>query len=153
MDETAWLAADELSAWKGLALMHLQLTATLGRALAADGLSYPDYLVLATLSDHPDGRCRVVELGDELGWEKSRASHHVARMRQRGLVDKQRCPTDHRGAFVVLSDAGRHAIEQAAPGHVAAVRRHFVDLLTPAQIGVIAGVATVVLDHLSSTRD
>ena len=56
MSEITWLGADELAAWKGLALMNLQLSATLGRALAADGLSYPDYLVLTTLSDHEDGR-------------------------------------------------------------------------------------------------
>ncbi|MHB8334751.1 MAG: MarR family winged helix-turn-helix transcriptional regulator [Acidimicrobiales bacterium] len=153
MSEITWLAADELAAWKGLALMNLQLSATLGRALAADGLSYPDYLVLTTLSDHEDGRCRVVELSDELGWEKSRASHHVARMRQRGLVEKQRCPTDQRGAYVVLTDAGRLALDAAAPGHVATVRQNFVDLLTSEQLNAVATISSVVLAHLANDRD
>ena len=153
MSEITWLAADELAAWKGLALMNLQLSATLGRALAADGLSYPDYLVLTTLSDHEDGRCRVVELSDELGWEKSRASHHVARMRERGLVEKQRCPTDQRGAYVVLTDAGRRALDAAAPGHVATVRQNFVDLLTSEQLNAVATISSVVLTHLANARD
>ena len=152
MSEITWLTPDELRAWKGLALMNLQLTATLGRALASDGLSYPDYLVLTTLADHEDGRCRVVELSDELGWEKSRASHHVARMRQRGLVDKQRCPTDQRGAYVVLTDTGRSALDAAAPGHLATVRQNFVDLLTSEQLNTVATVSSVVLAHLANAR-
>ena len=153
MSDTTWLTGEELAAWKGLALMNLQLSATLGRALAAEGLSYPDYLVLASLADHPEGRCRVVELSDELGWEKSRASHHVARMCRRGLVDKQRCPTDQRGAYVVLTDAGRRALVGAAPGHVTSVRENFVDLLTTEQLKVVATVSSVVLAHLASHRD
>lgn len=153
MGEIEWLTPDELLAWRNLALMNLQLTATLGRALAADGLSYPDYLVLTSLADHADGRCRVVELSEELGWEKSRASHHVARMRERGLVEKQRCPTDHRGAYVVLTDAGRHALDAAAPGHVATVRANFVDLLTADQLKSVAAISSTVLNHLASSRD
>ena len=81
----------------------------------------------------------------ELGWEKSRASHHVSRMASRGLVDKQRCDEDRRGAFVAITPAGRTAIEEAAPGHVRAVRELFVDLLTPAQLDALSAIADRVL--------
>ena len=129
--------------------MHLQLTATLSRELAeASGLSYQDYLVLAALTDRPGGRMRAFELGRELGWEKSRLSHHIARMVERGLVRRERCETDQRGAFVVVTKRGRKAIEAAAPGHVEGVRRHFIDLLSPTELEALSTVAGRVLEKL-----
>ncbi len=139
-------------AWRALSLMHRQLIAALGCELATVGLSYPDYSVLAALAERGDGRARVVELGDQLGWEKSRASHHVSRMHERGLVNKERCPTDHRGSYVVLTAEGRRAVERAAPVHARVVRRHFVDLVTPAQLRTVRDVADVVLARLAATR-
>jgi DNA-binding MarR family transcriptional regulator len=148
MPPTRWLNDDERQAWRNLSLMQLQLFALLGRELAADGLSYQDYVVMADLSDHPDGRARLSELGRRLGWEKSRLSHHVTRMEQRGLIEKVRCPTDLRGWFVALTDIGRAAIAAAAPAHVAVVRRHFVDLLTPEQLATLDTIARTVLENL-----
>lgn len=146
--DTRWLTEDENRAWRNLSLMQLQLGAVLGRQLAADGLSYQDYLVLADLSDRPDGRARLNELGHQLGWEKSRVSHHINRMEKRGLVAKERCPTDKRGWFVAMTDTGRDVISEAAPGHVDTVRRNFIDLLTPAQIRSLDEIASTVLDNL-----
>ena len=83
-----------------------------------------------------------------LGWEKSRLSHHVARMADRGLVKKEKCDSDRRGAFVVVTERGRKEIEAAAPGHVATVRRLFVDRLTPDQLDAIAEAAEIVLAAL-----
>lgn len=143
-----WLTAAEHRAWRNFSLMQLQLFALLGRELADDGLSYQDYIVLAHLSDQKDNQLRLTELGRELGWEKSRISHHVTRMEQRGLVARMRCPTDQRGWFVVMTDEGRAASAAAAPGHVATVRRHFIDLLTPAQLETLDGIARTVLDQL-----
>jgi DNA-binding MarR family transcriptional regulator len=148
--KTRWLNDAELSAWKNMSLMQLQLFALLGRELAADGLSYQDYVVLAGLSDAPDGRIRLTELGRQLGWEKSRVSHHVTRMEQRGLVERAKCPTDQRGWFVALTDDGRDAIAAAAPGHVAVVRRQFIDLLTPNQLKTLDTISRTVLEYLPS---
>ncbi|MCB0965570.1 MAG: MarR family transcriptional regulator [Ilumatobacter sp.] len=145
---TRWLTDDEGRTWRNFSLMQLQLFALLGRELTADGLSYPDYLVLANLSDRDGHRARPVELGRELGWEKSRVSHHIARMERRGLVERTPCPTDQRGWFVSMTDAGRAAIAAAAPGHVDVVRRHFIDLLTPAQLETLDTISTTVLAHL-----
>jgi DNA-binding MarR family transcriptional regulator len=81
-------------------------------------------------------------------WEKSRLSHHLTRMEQRGLVERRECPTDARGAFINLTPAGRRAIEGAAPQHVEAVREHFVDLLTEDEIDVLTRITDRVLDRL-----
>ncbi|HEX6568626.1 MAG TPA: MarR family winged helix-turn-helix transcriptional regulator [Acidimicrobiales bacterium] len=149
MGDVRWLDEREATAWRGLQAMQMRLTATLARALAADSeLSYPDYTVLVVLTDQPEGRLRAYALGAELGWEKSRVSHHVSRMVERGLVRREKCPSDQRGAFVVVTDAGRKAIEAAAPGHVAAVRRNFVDLLSPAQLDALATITGTVLETL-----
>ncbi len=129
--------------------MQMQLTARLARELAADGLSYQDYAVLAGLTADPDGRLRLLDLGHGMGWEKSRLSHHVTRMADRGLVTRQKCPTDMRGSFVVITDAGRRAIEAAAPSHVEAVRKYFVDLLTADQIRTLGDITAAVLENLA----
>jgi DNA-binding MarR family transcriptional regulator len=127
--------------------MSMRLNARLNRDLAADSdLSGPDYGVLVALTDQPDGRMRSFELARHLGWETSRLSHHTTRMAKRGLVTKDKdCPTDRRGAFIVLTPKGRKAIEAAAPGHVKAVRRLFVDRLTPQQLDALCDAAETIL--------
>lgn len=151
MKNAKWLSAPEQRAWRALQLMQLRLEGELARQLAADsGLSYPDYLVLVALTESPDGRLRLFELGEVLGWEKSRLSHHVTRMADRDLVTKEKCGSDRRGAYVAVTAAGRRAIEEAAPGHVATVRRLFVDQLTPTQLEAIGDAAETVLAGFDS---
>ena len=152
-EEGPWLDEREARAWRGLQFMEMQLTAALARQLAEDsGLSYPDYVVLVALTGQEDGRRRMFELSQDLGWEKSRVSHHVARMAERGLVEKQKCGDDRRGSYVVVTPKGRAEIAAAAPGHVRAVRDLFVDRLTPRQLDVIGEVAETVLAALADDR-
>ena len=99
-----WLTEEEQLAWRGLLQMTSQLNARLNRQLQEDyGLSLTDYEVLVVLSEAPEGRRRVFEIADALAWEQSRVSHQLARMQRRGLVARQECPTDARGAFAVLT--------------------------------------------------
>jgi DNA-binding MarR family transcriptional regulator len=121
---TRWLSEPEQRAWRGLLQMTTRLEAQLNRELQeTSGLSLADYDVLVPLSEAPQGRLRVFELASDLGWERSRLSHHLTRMQRRGLIAREDCDADRRGAFVVLTDAGRSAIDQAAPAHVETVRR------------------------------
>ena len=150
MKNAKWLSGREERAWRALQFMQMRLEGELARQLAAEsGLSYPDYLVLVALTDSADGQLRAFELGEILGWEKSRLSHHVARMADRDLVKKVKCESDRRGAYVAVTKVGRRALEAAAPGHVAAVRRLFVDPLTPAQLDAIGDAAETVLAALN----
>lgn len=144
-----WLGEREARAWRALQTMQLRLEGELARQLAIDsGLSYPDYVVLVALTDRPDGRMRLFELARGLGWEKSRVSHHIARMSERGLVEKRKCDSDHRGAFVGVTERGRQEIMRAAPGHVREVRRLFVDRLSADQLEAVADAAETVLAAL-----
>lgn len=126
---TPSLTPAEERLWHDWLLVNARMTMARQRDLQADGLSAPDLDVLGHLGHNPDGRARVTDLAGHLQWERSRVSHHVARMEGRGLVRRVECPSDGRGAFVVLAPAGRDALEQAAPGHVRTVRRLLVDAL------------------------
>jgi DNA-binding MarR family transcriptional regulator len=144
-----WLTDDEQRAWRGLLQMTSRLDARLNRELQqSSGLSLADYDVLVLLTEVPDGRLRMFELVDNLQWEQSRLSHHVARMQRRGLVAREECTSDKRGAFVVLTDAGRDAIEKAAPGHVDTVRRLVFDGLSKTQVATLESVVSRVLSRL-----
>lgn len=147
--ETRWLTAREQCAWRTYLDMHAQLMARLHRQLQADaGLSLSDFDVLVQLTDRDDPSVRVLELAASLHWEKSRLSHHLARMQRRGLVARQECPDDARGAFVVLTEAGRRAIEQAAPAHVETVRDLVFDQLSAEQVEGLRHIAEQVLARL-----
>lgn len=151
MPEPRWLDEREHRAWRGLQQVQHRLTAALGRQLAADsGLSLPDYNVLIVLTEVPEGRIRAFELGLELGWEKSRVSHHISRMADRGLVRKEQCESDQRGSFIAVTPAGRAAIQAAAPGHVETVRRLVIDRLTPAQLDALGDITEEVLAALEA---
>jgi DNA-binding MarR family transcriptional regulator len=144
-----WLDEGQQRAWRAVQVMQARLTAALGSQLAAESdLSYADYVVLVVLTEGQEGAARVHELAHELGWERSRTSHHVARMVERGLVHKERCAADRRGSFVVVTEVGRQAIERAAPGHVAAVRKFFVDALNDEQLDALAEAADRVVDAI-----
>jgi DNA-binding MarR family transcriptional regulator len=145
-EEVQWLDDSEARAWRSFQQMQMRLLARLARDLGAhSGLSYQDYAVLVALTDQPEGGMRLFQLGHELGWEKSRISHQVTRMAQRGLVDKRACGSDRRGAVVVVTQAGRDEIGAAAPSHLRAVRRLFIDRLTPAQLETLADLSETVL--------
>jgi DNA-binding MarR family transcriptional regulator len=145
---TRWLTDHEQAAWRAFLDMHARLTAQLNRELQTDsGLSLADFAVLANLSEH-DSTMRVLELARALGWEKSRLSHQLSRMQQRGLIERAGCPSDRRGAYVQLTDEGRATIEAASPQHVEAVRRYMFDHLTADQIEALTAISGGVLARL-----
>jgi DNA-binding MarR family transcriptional regulator len=149
-----WLNEEEQRAWRALQFMQMRLTARLAHDIAVTSdLSYSDYLVLVALTDRIDDRMRPFELGAVLSWEKSRVSHQVNRMEARGLVAKERCGLDRRGAFVVATPEGRKAVEAAAPRHVETVRRLFIDRLTPEELETVRVVAERILDGLGDVCD
>jgi DNA-binding MarR family transcriptional regulator len=90
----------------------------------------------------------VFEIADALAWEQSRVSHQLARMQRRGLIARQDCASDARGAFAVITAAGRAVIERAAPAHVETVRRLVFDDLTPDQLATLTELTDGVLDRL-----
>ena len=150
MGETVrWLTPEEQRAWRGFVRLHERLGGRLGRLLQSESnVSPADFAVLVHLTDTPDGRQRYQDLARALEWEKSRMSHHIARMAGRGMVVREECLEDARGAFVVITDVGRAAVEAAAPRHVEAVRELFLDHVTPAELRVLAEISERVIGKL-----
>jgi DNA-binding MarR family transcriptional regulator len=147
-----WLTEEEQRAWRGLLRMTSQLNARANRLLLQEyGISLADYEVLVALSEAPESQLRVFEVADALAWEQSRVSHQLARMQRRGLITREDCATDARGAFAVLTTAGRAAIEQAAPAHVEQVRQLVFDDLSHEQVSALTEITTRVLDRLAET--
>ncbi|MEB3063640.1 MarR family winged helix-turn-helix transcriptional regulator [[Mycobacterium] zoologicum] len=151
--EPKWLSPREDRAWRAFIHAHQKLVAHLNRGLQVSGLSGADYEILAVLSGHDGERMPAHALCNMLDWEKSRVSHQVRRMQKDGLISREPNPDDARSTMVRLMPAGRAAIEKAAPGHVADVRRNFVDLLTPAELGMLAALSERILHRLAEDDD
>jgi DNA-binding MarR family transcriptional regulator len=142
------LTDDEQRAWRAYRRMVLLVDSAVARELTRDsGLSMPDYQVLSTLSEAHDHRRRLTDLAARMQWSPSRLSHHVTRMEQRGLVTRAECTEDLRAAYVVLTQTGLDAIVAAAPDHVASVRAHLIDLLTPSELAAMTSIGEKVAAH------
>ncbi|MFE3441885.1 MarR family winged helix-turn-helix transcriptional regulator [Nocardia sp. NPDC059180] len=133
---------------------HLRLMTTLNRQLQRDNdLSLAEYRILVLLSEAPGQSLRMSELADGVLSSRSRLTHQVRRMEAQGLVRRNTCVEDGRGVLAELTDAGVSRLSESAPGHVEAVRKGFIDLLTPEQLDVIADVfGRIDLEALSDGR-
>jgi DNA-binding MarR family transcriptional regulator len=122
--------------------VQLRMTYEMNRELQADSnLSLPDYDVLNALRYAPGGRMRITMLAAQIGWERSRLSHHVRRLQNRGLVESRQAPADRRATEITLTDQGWDEITRASGGHIDLVRRLFFDglpeeLLEPLTVGL-----------------
>ncbi|MFD5752482.1 MarR family winged helix-turn-helix transcriptional regulator [Streptomyces sp. NPDC127033] len=155
MNETPhWLAPEEKAAWDSFIRMQEKLIGRLSRRVQSESrMSAADYIVLANLTEEGGGRMRFLDLAKLVEWEKSRMSHQVTRMVKRGLVTREECADDGRGAFIVASPAGYKAIEDAAPLHVENVRRLFINALTPKDLKTLAQISNQVLEHMEKQPD
>lgn len=148
-----WLAPAEQRAWRAYLTGSARLTEALNRDLAEEcGLSLNEYEVLVRLSELPERRMRMAALADSLVHSRSRLTHTVARLERRGFVSRRPCPGDGRGVEAVLLDDGYAALVAAAPGHVASVREHLVDVLTPEQLEVVGAAFEAVSRALAGRR-
>jgi DNA-binding MarR family transcriptional regulator len=149
MTDTRGLDAREAHLWQSYRDTYRELTSALEARLAANsGLSGADYALLHPLSTSETGVLRTRDLGRSIGWERSRLSHQVSRMEKRGLVVREECEADARGSMVRISEAGRRAIEAAAPDHVEAVRTYLLDKLTREEQDQLAALLDRILAGL-----
>lgn len=153
MTEPRWLDETEARVWRVYRDVQRELSGALSRRLIREaGLTAAEYAVLVPLSEAPDGLIRARELSVKADWERSRLSHQISRMEKRGLVVREECQADARGAMVRITAAGRTAIEAAAPGQVAAVRAYFFDALSREEAEVLGGLLERVLDRLPDAQ-
>ena len=142
---TRWLDEEQQRAWRA----YLEAVQVLQRGLEAqlqDEADMPHgyYELLVRLSEAPERRLRMSALADAAVSSRSRLSHAVAQLEQRGWVRREACPEDRRGQVAVLTDGGFAALAAAAPGHVEAVRRLLVDRLTPEQLRQLRDISEAI---------
>lgn len=151
MAKTRWLSASEQQAWRAYLEATTLLFDALDRQLQRDaGIPHAYYEILVRLSEAELRSMRMSELADATRSSRSRLSHAVARLEERGWLERVECATDKRGQVAVLTDAGFAALEDAAPGHVETVRKHVIDQLTPEQIDQLTQISVAITDALET---
>lgn len=143
--------ADELATWRSFVETTERLRSVMASRLQVEaGMSTGDYSVLLSLSEADDHRLRSSDLAVRVGWERSRLSHHLGRMEQRGLISREDCATDNRGAEIVLTSAGADAFRRASAPHLHAIQEIFVSALSSEQLEAAATLASSLSTHLDS---
>ncbi|MGQ4598718.1 MarR family transcriptional regulator [Nocardia sp. R6R-6] len=138
VSEPRWLTPAQQRAWRAYMDGHQRLMAALNRQLQHDSdLTIAEYRILVLLSEAPDCSLRMSELADGVLSSRSKLTHQIRRLEEQRMVRRNTCLEDGRGVVAELTDEGMRRLAAAAPGHVEAVHRHFIDLLAPAQLEVI----------------
>jgi DNA-binding MarR family transcriptional regulator len=147
--EVAWLDEEQQRSWRAFLVGTTLLMDRLDRDLREQHrLSLPEYEILVRLSEAEGNRLRMAMLADSVSHSRSRVTHTVSRMEAAGLVARDACLSDGRGVEAVLTDQGRETLANAAPTHVAGVRRMLVDLVDDADFQAVGRVFDAVADRL-----
>ena len=151
MTHVRWLSADESRAWRAFLLANQLLMDQLDRELLQKaGIPHAYYAIMVVLSEAPHRSMRMTEIAEYLRFSKSRLTHAIGRLEERGWVERVACETDRRGQFAVLTEAGLDALQAAAPTHVAGVREHLFDRLTPEQVEQLRVIGEAIAGPLMS---
>ncbi len=146
---TKWLTKDQQVHWRAWITAANVLPELLSRELQeAFGLTITDYEILVRLSEAPDRQVRMSELANRTLLSRSRLSHQIDRLEQKGLVSRQVCKDDRRGQLCVMTTKGWDTLVSAAPMHVAGVRKHFVDQLTESEYEALGKALGKIANHL-----
>jgi DNA-binding MarR family transcriptional regulator len=144
-----WLSDDEQRIWRSYLHATTLLEDHLDRQLQRDaGMPHIYYGLLVALAETPQRRLRMTELAMQSKITRSRLSHAIARLEKNGWVRREDCPSDKRGQFAVLTDAGAEVLARTAPGHVAAVRQALFERLSPEQQKALGEIMQIVAEGL-----
>lgn len=150
--EPAWLNRREMRAWRG----YIETIGELQNALEADlvalGLSVGDYQVLVYLSESENRQIRMCDLAEKLHLSPSGLTRRLDGLVTMGAVARRPSEEDRRVTMAVLTPKGWDLLQRIAPEHLDSVRRHFIDLLTPAQLDVLGDVFDVLRTHLRTAK-
>ncbi|MCX4819443.1 MarR family transcriptional regulator [Streptomyces sp. NBC_01142] len=149
---TRWLTDDEQCAWRTYLDVNRLLTYQMEKDLQPFGLTNNDYEILVNLSESADRRMRMSDLAASTLQSKSRLSHQITRMENAGLVRRENCESDRRGLYAVLTEQGIETMQKVAPHHVASVRKHFIDMLSPEALADLRESLSPVAEHLRGRR-
>jgi DNA-binding MarR family transcriptional regulator len=151
---TRWLSPDEQRAWRAFLEATRLLFATIDEQLQREaGIPHTYYEILVRLSEAPGRRLRMSELAEASLSSRSRLSHAVSRLEERGWVRRTCAPTDRRGQLAELTDEGFAALAAAAPGHVEQVRAALLDPLTADQVADLREISETIAAGIAAIRN
>lgn len=149
-----WLDVEQQRSWRAWVSASTLLRERLSRELQeAHGLTLADYEILVRLSEAEQRRLRMSVLAENTLASRSRLTHQIDRLERDGLVSRQQHPQDRRGQLAILTDEGWQALVAAAPTHVAGVRKHLVDVLSPEQFAALGQACSKVVRGLQADTD
>jgi DNA-binding MarR family transcriptional regulator len=159
--EAPWLSEAEQQVWRTLIVATGSLMASLDAELQAEhDMSLAEYEVLVGLSEAPNRAMRMSDLAGLLHLSPSGLTRRLDTLVRRGWVRREKCGSDRRGSFAILTDDGWARLEKAAPTHVRGVREHFLARLSSRQLADLGSALDAVMpeepmgscsDHVKAT--
>ncbi|QRY84517.1 MarR family transcriptional regulator [Tsukamurella tyrosinosolvens] len=144
---TRWLSDEEMAAWLPLIHVAMRLPSKLDTQLRADaGITHYEFMVLAQLSQAPDRTLGLSALAEAANSSPSRLSHVLRKLGERGWLVRR---AEGRSAYAELTDEGFAALDGAARGHVAEVRRLVFDHLTARDVTALRAALSKVTPGLA----
>ena len=134
MANAKWLTDAEMRAWRGFIRRSADLIDIITNDLEPFGLDGGDYQLLAMLSESPGRKMKMCDLAETLGLSRSGLTRRMEGVLKAKYVSRVSDKNDGRAAFAQITEKGFALIKKVAPHHVASVRRHMIDLLSPAEI-------------------
>jgi DNA-binding MarR family transcriptional regulator len=128
-NDVQWLSTEQQRIWRAYLLGSARLADKLDADLRKFGIDLAEYEILVSIEEVPGRRLRMSELAEAVHQSRSRLTHTIARMEKTGLVIRTTCPTDRRGVWAEMTEGGLELLRTAAPSHVAAVRKNFVEAI------------------------
>jgi len=147
-----WLDSEQQRSWRAFVVGTTLLFARLDDDLKKFGLGIGEYEILVRLSESEGGQMRMAQLADAMCHSRSRTTHTVKRMEERGLVIREEAAEDGRGVIARITQVGFDLLAEAAPTHVDGVRKHLVDLCDVDDFGALGRVMNSVTDTLADTH-
>lgn len=134
-------SASELAVWRSFLRAHADASRRLeADLLTAHNLPLSWYDVLVQLVEAPERRLRMTELADRVLLSRSGLTRLVDRLERDGLVSRTACPSDARGLFAVLTDAGLERLRAASPTHLRGIAEYVTGHFSPAELATLGGL-------------
>lgn len=146
------VGSEELALWRMLQRAQVRIARVLEADLLVEhDLPLASYEVLLHLSEAPERRLRMNDLADRVLLSRSGLTRLIDRLQRDGLVEREACPSDARGLFAVLADAGAARLAEAGPTYLRGVRSQFLDMLDADELRQCAAMLDKLLPGSGTT--
>lgn len=135
-----------LAAWRNFLTAHASVIDLIDHELvAAQRVPLHWYDVLIELVEAPDHRLRLHELAQKVVLSRSGLTRLLDKLENAGLLERQAAATDRRGAFAVLTEAGKEAVRQAWPVYAHAIARYFAAHMNEEEARIVRDILSRVM--------